>query len=179
MKKLMTVLFVCFGLATYGQTTINPDTVCANAVGEQYFVTNTATSTYNWTITGGGGALQTGQGTNSITVDWGGVTGLYPNAVEVIESNAAGCPGAPILLDVFVLLLSGNNVGPFCVGDPTTALVGNPAGGTWSGTGVAANAFQPSVGVGNYVLTYTMAGCNTTINVTVNNGPVTGPIQHF
>ena len=179
MKKIMTVLFVCFGLATYGQTTINPDTVCANAVGEQYFVTNTPTSTYNWAITGGGGALQTGQGTNSITVDWGGVTGLYPNAVEVIESNAAGCPGAPILLDVFVLLLSGNNVGPFCVGDPTTPLVGNPAGGIWSGTGVAANAFQPSVGVGNYVLTYTMAGCNTTINVTVNNGPITGPIQHF
>ena len=179
MKKFITVLFVCFGLASYGQTTINPDTVCANAVGEQYFVTNTATSTYNWTITGGGGALQTGQGTNSITVDWGGVSGLYPNAVEVIESNAAGCLGAPILLDVFVLLLSGNNVGPFCVGDPTTALVGNPAGGTWSGTGVVANAFQPSVGVGNYVLTYTMAGCNTTINVTVNNGPITGPIQHF
>ena len=180
MKKLITVLFVCFGLASYGQTTINPDTVCANAVGEQYFVTNTATSTYNWTITGGGGALQTGQGTNSITVDWGGVTGLYPNAVEVIESNAAGCPGAPILLDVFVLLLSGNNVGPFCVGDPTTALVGNPAGGTWSGTGVVANAFQPSTaGVGNYVLTYSMGGCNTTINIIVNNGPVTGPIQHF
>ena len=175
----ITALLMISTLFTYGQTTINPDTVCANAVGEQYFVTNTPTSTYNWTITGGGGALQTGQGTNSITVDWGGVTGLYPNAVEVIESNAAGCPGAPILLDVFVLLLSGNNVGPFCVGDPTTALVGNPAGGTWSGTGVAANAFQPSVGVGNYVLTYTMAGCNTTINVTVNNGPVTGPIQHF
>ena len=41
------------------------------------------------------------------------------------------------------------------------------------------NSFQPSVGVGNYVLTYTMAGCNTTINVVVNNGPVTGPIQHY
>ena len=103
MKKLMTILFVCFGLASYGQTTINPDTVCANAVGEQYFVTNTATSTYQWTITGGGGALQTGQGSNSITVDWGGVSGLYPNAVEVIESNAANCPGAPNLIDLFVL----------------------------------------------------------------------------
>ena len=34
-------------------------------------------------------------------------------------------------------------------------------------------------GVGNYVLTYSMAGCNTTINVVVNNGPVTGPIQHY
>jgi len=179
MKKFITVLFVCFGLASYGQTTINPDTVCANATGEQYFVTNTPTSTYNWTITGGGGTLQTGQGTNSITVDWGGVSGLYPNAVEVIESNANGCPGAPVLLDVFVLNLTGNAVGPFCEGDPTTPLVGTPAGGTWSGTGVVANSFQPSVGVGNYVLTYTMAGCTTTINVVVNNGPVTGPIQHF
>ena len=179
MKKFITVLFVCFGLASYGQTTINPDTVCANAVGEQYFVTNTPTSTYQWTITGGGGILQTGQGTNSITVDWGGVSGLYPNAVEVIESNANGCPGAPVLLDVFVLNLTGNAVGPFCEGDPTTPLVGTPAGGTWSGTGVVANSFQPSTGVGNYVLTYTMAGCTTTINVVVNNGPVTGPIQHF
>ena len=179
MKKFITVLFVCFGLASYGQTTINPDTVCANAVGEQYFVTNTPTSTYNWTITGGGGVLQTGQGTNSITVDWGGVSGLYPNAVEVIESNANGCPGAPVLLDVFVLNLTGHAIGPFCEGDPTTPLVGNPAGGTWSGTGVVANSFQPSTGVGNYVLTYTLGGCNTTINVVVNNGPVTGPIQHF
>ncbi len=180
MKKLLTILLIATTLSAMSQTTINPDTVCANATGEQYFVTNTPTSTYQWTITGGGGALQTGQGSNSITVDWGAVSGLYPNAVEVIESNAAGCPGAPILLDVYVLLLSGNAIGPFCAGDPTTPLVGNPAGGTWSGTGVVANAFQPSsAGVGNYVLTYSMAGCNTTINVVVNNGPVTGPIQHF
>ena len=184
-KKLKQVLLtiaivVATTMSTLGQTTINPDTVCASAVGEQYFVTNTVASTYQWTITGGGGALQTGQGSNSITADWGGVSGLYLNAVEVIESNVAGCPGTPIILDVFVLDLSGNPIGPFCAGDPTTPLVGNPAGGTWTGTGVVANAFQPSTaGVGNYVLTYTMAGCQTTINVTVNNGPVTGPIQHY
>jgi len=28
-------------------------------------------------------------------------------------------------------------------------------------------------------LTYSMAGCDITINVVVNNGPVTGPIQHY
>jgi len=179
MKKLLTILLVVASLHSLAQTTINPDTVCANAVGEQYFVAVTPTSTYQWTVTGGGGALVTGQGTSSITVDWGGVAGLYPNAVEVIESNAAGCPGTPQLLDVFILDLSASAVGPFCPGDPTTPLVGTPAGGTWSGTGVVANSFQPSTGVGNYVLTYSMAGCNTTINVVVNNGPVTGPIQHF
>jgi len=175
----ITILMMTVTIFTFGQTTINPDTVCANATGEQYFVTNTPTSTYNWTITGGG-ILQTGQTTNAITVDWGGVMGLWVNAVEVIESNAAGCPGAPILLDVFVLALSGNGIGPFCPGDPTTTLVGNPIGGTWSGTGVVSNAFQPtSAGIGNYVLTYSLAGCNTTINVVVNGGPITGPIQHF
>ena len=180
MKKLLTALFVFIGLTTYGQTTINPDTVCVNSVGEQYFVTNTVTSTYQWNVTGGGGAIQTGQGTNSITVDWGGVSGLYPNAIEVIESNASGCPGTPVLLDVYILDLSGNAIGPFCPGDPSSTLSGIPVGGTWSGTGVVGNDFDPSIaGVGNYVLTYTLAGCQTTINVTVNNGPVTGPIQHY
>ncbi len=177
MKKLLSFLFILVGLTTYSQTTINPDTVCVNSVGEQYFVTNTVGSTYQWSINGG--TLQTGQGTNSITVDWGGVPGLIPNAVEVIETNSTNCPGTPVLLDVFILNLTANNIGPFCPGDPTTPLVGNPAGGTWSGTGVVANSFQPSTGVGNYVLTYTMAGCSTTINVVVNSGPVTGPIQHY
>jgi hypothetical protein len=174
----ITMIMMITTLFTFGQTTINPDTVCANATGEQYFVTNTPTSTYNWTITGGG-ILQTGQTTNSITVDWGGVMGLWVNAVEVIESNAANCPGLPILLDVFVLDLTSNLIGPFCPGDPSASLVGNPAGGTWSGTGVTGNNFDPSVGIGNYTLTYILAGCTTTINVIVNSGPVTGPIQHF
>jgi hypothetical protein len=177
MKKLLSFLFILVGLTTYSQTTINPDTVCVNSVGEQYFVTNTVGSIYQWSINGG--TLQTGQGTNSITVDWGGVPGLIPNAVEVVETNSTNCPGTPVLLDVFVLELNGTTIGPFCPGDPTTPLVGTPVGGTWSGTGVVANSFQPSTGVGNYVLTYTMAGCSTTINVVVNSGPVTGPIQHY
>ena len=176
----ITMIMMVATMSMSSQTIINPDTVCVNAVGEQYFVTNTATSTYQWTITGGGGILQSGQGSNSITANWGAVGGLYLNAVEVIETNMNNCLGAPILLDVYVLDLSGNPIGPFCAGDPTTLLVGNPSGGAWSGTGVIANAFQPSsAGVGNYVLTYSLAGCNTTINVIVNNGPVTGPIQHY
>ena len=180
MKKLLTLLLLAVSLSALSQTTINPDTVCANATGEQYFVTNTPTSTYNWTVTGGGSLITSGQGTSSITVDCGGVSGLYPNAIEVIESNANGCPGTPVLLDVYILNLNANSVGPFCPGDPTTPLVGTPAGGTWSGTGVIANSFQPSsAGIGNYNLTYTLAGCTTTINVVVNSGPVTGPIQHF
>jgi len=179
MKKLMTILFVVLGLTTYGQTTINPDTVCANATGEIHFVTNTPGSTYQWTITGGG-TLAGGQGTNSITTDWGAVPGLYPNAVSVTETNASNCPGAPINLDVYLLQMGLSALGPFCIGDPAAALGGTPAGGTYSGPGVVGNQFDPvTAGLGVHVITYSLAGCNTTINVTVNTGPVTGPIQHY
>ena len=179
MKNLVTILLMAISLTAVAQTTLNPDTVCSNAIAEQYFVTNTLTSTYNWIANGGGSIITAGQGTNSITVDWGAAPGLYPNAIEVTESNAAGCPGAPILLDVFVLALSANALGSFCPGDPATTLVGTPAGGTWSGTGVTGSDFDPSIGVGTYTLTYTLAGCSASISAVVNSGPVTGPIQHF
>jgi len=179
MKKLLTVLLVVLGLTTYGQTTINPDTVCANATGEIHFVTNTPGSTYQWTITGSG-TLTGGQGTNSITTDWGAVPGLYPNAVSVTETNSSNCPGAPVNLDVYVLQIGLSALGPFCVGDPAQVLGGTPVGGTYSGTGVVGNNFDPvTAGLGVHIITYTLAGCSTTINVTVNTGPVTGPIQHY
>ena len=114
MKKVLLALLVLLGLQIQAQTTVNPDTVCAGALGEQYFVTNTPGSTYQW--------------------------------------NAGGA---------------------------SAALVGNPSGGTWTGTGVLGNNFDPNIGQGNYILTYSVGGCITTINVTVNNGPITGPIQHF
>ena len=179
MKNLVTILLMAISLSAISQTTINPDTVCSNAIAEQYFVTNTPTSTYNWATTGGGSTITSGQGTNTITVDWGGVAGLYSNAIQVNELNASGCPGASVLLDVYVLALSANALGSFCPGDPTTALVGTPAGGTWSGTGVTGSNFDPSVGIGSYTLTYTLAGCSASISAVVNSGPITGPIQHF
>ena len=53
-------------------------------------------------------------------------------------------------------------------------------GGTLTGSGVVGNNFDPATaGIGNHIITYSLAGCNTTVNVVVNNGPVTGPIQHY
>ncbi|HRY98273.1 MAG TPA: gliding motility-associated C-terminal domain-containing protein [Bacteroidales bacterium] len=45
--------------------------------------------------------------------------------------------------------------GPFCASDPDTLLLGgNPAGGTYSGTGISGGLFQPSVGSGVYTIQY-------------------------
>ena len=180
---LFGVLFLA-GSQITAQTTTNPDTVCANApfgaTGEAYLVANTAGSSYGWTITGGGGMQVTGGTTSSITVDWGTTPGLYPGAVSVTETDANGCIGAPIVLDVRIIQVSLSALGPFCAGDPAQALSPTPTGGVLSGTGVVGGNFDPATsGTGTHTITYDLAGCITTISVVVNPGPTTGPIQHF
>ena len=180
MKKLLTFLLILISSITYSQTTINPDTVCVNATGEQYFVDLTIGSSYQWIINGGGGILTNGQGSNSILVDWGNNSGLFNNAVTITETDANGCIGEPVTLNVFILELEIEEIGPFCPGDAAQELIGTPSGGTWSGTGVSGNTFDPSIsGNGTFLITYTLGECSTDISVTVNEGPITGPIQHY
>ena len=92
MKKLLILcgIMVTFAMNSFSQVA-NPDTVCVGAVGEQYWVTPTAGSTYDWTVSGGGGTITSGQGTDAITVDWGNTGGLFAAAITVVETNAAGC----------------------------------------------------------------------------------------
>ena len=68
---------------------------------------------------------------------------------------------------------------PVCVDAPAFALSGgNPVGGTYSGIGVSANNFDPSIaGVGLNAITYSYTnanGCsnNASKNITVNALPI-------
>jgi hypothetical protein len=64
-----------------------------------YTVTNTIGSTYAWTVTGG--LIASGQGTNSIEVDWSATApGNYE--VEILETDVNGCDGDPVLCDVTI-----------------------------------------------------------------------------
>jgi len=64
-----------------------------------YAVANTPGSTYLWTVTGG--LIASGQGSSSIEVDWSAtVPGIYE--VEIIETDANGCDGDPVLCDVTI-----------------------------------------------------------------------------
>jgi hypothetical protein len=62
-----------------------------------------------------------------------------------------------------------------CLADAPVALTGTPSGGTWSGTAVTGNSFDPATaGVGTHVLVYTYVDSLTTcsdtaqINITVD-----------
>lgn len=75
--------------------------------------------------------------------------------------------------------VTAGNPASFCVDDAATQLNGTPAGGTWSGTGVApGGSFDPALaGVGQHTLTYSYTspiGCfnSATVVLTVNPLPV-------
>ena len=89
----------------------------------------------------------------------------------VITQNVTVNPGAPPVI---------TPAGPFCATAPIVNLVGTPAGGTWSGTGItnaATGAFDPAAAtVGNNTVTYTVTGAcggSATATVVVNANPIT------
>lgn len=186
MKKLILSLLLIIPMLGFSQlTTTNPDTVCIGTNGSVYQVPNTAGYTYNWVVSAPG-VLGVGQGTNQINVDWSTApAGTIVNGVTVTATDGNGCTSAPVVLDVFIyeVLPTITALGPFCEGTPCVNLVGTPAGGTFSGTGVVGNQFcSINSGPGTFVITYTYIdnGCTftTTTTVTVNPTPVLTPIQH-
>jgi len=93
-------------------------TVCAGSLAEPYLVNPSSPgSTYQWTLSSGGN-ITTGQGTNSISIDWGTIAG-GPHTLDVIESNA-GCSSTLVTLDITIVdgptAYAGGN-GDICVGN--------------------------------------------------------------
>ncbi|MEO8067820.1 MAG: HYR domain-containing protein, partial [Flavobacteriales bacterium] len=70
--------------------------------------------------------------------------------------------------------VSTGTYGPLCSNGAAIALTGTPAGGTWSGTGVSGNSFNPASGTQTITYTMTSGGCTNSASttVTVNPAPV-------
>jgi hypothetical protein len=169
-KKILLFLFIFLDFLSKAQlVVVNPDTVCYQNSGSIYQVLNEIGTTYTWTVLPPG-VLISGQGTNTISVDWSSASpGLIQNAVSVFATNSSGCTSPNGLLDVFILNISPfiNSMGPYCIGDPCVQLSALPSGGSWSGFGVAGNQFCSNLtGVGNFNIVYSIVegGCLFTSN---------------
>jgi len=103
------------------------NSVCALSSGETYSVTPAGGSVFTWTVTGG--IISGGQGTNSITVDWG--LGTIPAEVRVVENN--GCAdGAPVILVVSLTEAPYSTISKTdlaCAADADGSITVNPVGG--------------------------------------------------
>ena len=74
------------------------DNTCAGNLGETWSVTTLAGHTYTWSIESAVGTVASGQGTSSITIDWGsnatimgGNTQIVKKVTVVVKNNATSC----------------------------------------------------------------------------------------
>ena len=104
MKYLKITLYVLLlALVSEGakaQSTTDPDSVCAGAMGKSYKVLGTPGSTYQWVVRGG--TKVTGGTSDSITINWSSTPGI--DTLKVVEFNVIGCPGDTIRLAVVRLV---------------------------------------------------------------------------
>lgn len=139
---------------------------CISAADIAYSVTNTAGSTYNWTITGG--TQDTGGNTNSITVDWGGTGGN--KQVQVEEINSCGNNKFVTLLVVLnpapTSAISGNDEP--CPGTPENYSVTNRTGYTY--TWVITGGTKTAGGTTNSIsVEWDVANAGANIDVTASS----------
>ncbi|MGC8866222.1 MAG: hypothetical protein ACP5O2_10945 [Bacteroidales bacterium] len=112
--------------------------VC-QGVTENYYVDNTAGSSYVWSITPvSGGNIASGQGTHSVNIEWTGSPGVY--TVSVVETDANNCVGPTRSVTITV-----HEAPVPSISGPLTACTGTQ--GIYSITGSGSSTYAWSVTV--------------------------------
>ncbi|MDT0622607.1 BspA family leucine-rich repeat surface protein [Croceitalea vernalis] len=128
-------------------------------------------SVWNYYFEGSAGALET------IPSD---INGRYVRIqlgaqgfLHMAELEVMGCPSGPDVCDGAEPVMI-TAAGPFLDSGAPEQLVASPAGGTWSGQISATGLFDPSIGAGDYIITYSYTngdGCTQSDTVTINVMP--------
>ncbi|MCX6291071.1 MAG: gliding motility-associated C-terminal domain-containing protein, partial [Bacteroidetes bacterium] len=169
---------------------VGRDTVCENDTNVVYWVLP-ATGFFNWTVTGG--IIVSGQGSDSILVNWGNSgTGI----VTMVDTNAAGCSSAIQTMNVWInpVPITSPVLGPdsVCANSVTSYSVTSTAGSSYiwtvtggsiigSPTGSFISVTWGSAGIGFIsVIETNSTGCNgLSQSMVVMINPVPVPVMIF
>lgn len=177
MKRFITILSLILPVVGFSQVcSVNK---CINESATAQVTTPQAGYNYNWTISPS--LTFTGQGSSIITIpSVGNTTQVY--TVSCVVTSASGCDTA-ITCNINVVTNTAQlNLPSICSDNGLVDLrqYANPQGGTFSGTGVVGNTFNPAVGTST--ITYTVVGGNgcsgsATATIAVEPAPNPGVIQ--
>ena len=113
--------------------------VCENDTMQLYAATMMPGNTYTWVVTNG--SIASGQGTDSLYVNWGGA-GL--GLVQLLETGANGCPGDTNFLNVSI------NLQPVVTASPDTLALCNNQSAQLNGTSTALTTWWTTTGTGTF-----------------------------
>ncbi|GAP69379.1 protein containing PKD repeat [Bacteroidales bacterium 6E] len=141
--------------------------VCSGSAANRY-ETETGMSNYAWLVSTGGTITAGGTATdNFVEITWGAAGN---RTISVSYTTPDLCtPATPTVLNITVndrpAVTCPTDI-TVCINEPPFALAGAlPAGGVYSGTGVASSTFNPSVaGLGDHTITYTYSDANSCSN---------------
>jgi hypothetical protein len=145
---------------------------CSKAVTAQVYVTTAPVITVNSaSVCAGSAALLTASGVTSYTWNTGANgSGLSvsPSSTTVytVSGNLAGCSTqamqtATVTVYALPSVSLSTAIDAACVNNGLIALTGSPAGGTYSGTGVSGNSFNPAAaGAGTFTVSYSYTNNN-------------------
>ncbi|MDT8375073.1 MAG: PKD domain-containing protein, partial [Bacteroidales bacterium] len=147
-------------------------TPACGGTGYVYSVTNTVGSSYSWTVPLGA-TIITGQGTSSITVNFGTTNGN----ISVTETNAAICTGTPRTL---AISLQGCGLDANFEGTPLVICLGSTVTFTNTSTGTTGSTTYSwnfgsgatpgtATGIGPHTVTYGTTGSKS-VSLTITEG---------
>lgn len=182
--------------ATPAPTITGSTTVCGGSTTT--YTTASGAGSYAWTVTGAGGNITSGEGTNAITVQWGTGAGTSTVAVAVTTNGCTGNASSTITVVARPVVNNVSTTAPnICATTPTTAATitvsgsqvgvnyvlyrnGGVVGAAVPGTGNPLTMTDNThSGTAPYVLNYTVkaistaAPCNTSSDTVVMNGTAT------
>lgn len=133
-----------------------------------------AATVFTWTCNPAGLTFST---QSSSTMIYGTTAGTY--TVYATQGDASACFNSTSPADSFTVVVNALPTVTFstqalaCLADANVALSATPVGGTFSGTAVTGNNFDPqTAGVGAHVITYmytdSLTGCSASATSTIN-----------
>ncbi|MDD3741845.1 MAG: immunoglobulin domain-containing protein, partial [Bacteroidales bacterium] len=135
--------------------------------GDDIHLTETGGEATSWTWTGPNGAVPSVQNPDilaAVPADGGTYT--------VVVSDINSCTSTDDIVVVVDTDVDATitTTGPFCESEGLITLTAVTAGGVWSGTGVSGDTFDPSIGEGDYTISYvvTNGACSDNDNVDIH-----------
>lgn len=164
---------------------------CASST-QTYSTTNNAGNTYSWAVTGAGGQVTAGQGTSSVSVQWGSSAGTGTVTVTETAGSCSNTSSTTVTVNAVPVAYSvGTTTNTVCVtGNALITLSNSQVGFTYtlsrngvaqtptvSGTGgqIQFSNSISAAGVYGYTISATGSGCSNLMNGTATVTAVNPP----